>query len=100
MKKREEKKWNLITKRHKFSKGFLSFLTKLFRKIVLARAIVIIANCKIDYQVLNKIGYEKKTVLIRNGLIKRKIENSFLSYLLEGLKRKKILIISWKLPTM
>lgn len=55
-------------KGHKFSKGFLSFLTKLFRKLVLARAIVIIANCKIDYQVLNKIGYEKKTVLIRNGV--------------------------------
>ncbi len=55
-----------------FSKGFLFFLTKFLRRRVLSRASIVIANNKIDFQVLRDIGFKEKTILLRNGVDKEK----------------------------
>ncbi len=52
----------------KLSKGIIFRLTIKFRKIVLKHASLIIANCFTDYEVLKKLGFKNKTVLIRNGV--------------------------------
>lgn len=63
-------------KRHRFSRGMLFFLTKFLRKRVLERATTIIANNKVDFQILNNLGFEEKTVLIRNGVDKERFFSS------------------------
>jgi len=55
-------------KGYKSTRGLIFCLTSFFRKIILKQSSLIIANCITDFKVLKKIGFESKTVLIRNGV--------------------------------
>ena len=54
------------------TKGLRFEITKFIRKRILKRSIRIIANCRTDEDILEKIGFGSKTIFLRNGVDKER----------------------------